>query len=176
MLAKDAHVAWLEALLLPDRRKPLSSGFSALDASRPWLLYWTLHAYSVLGQRIPDSVCLDVIAQLRTCWHARDGGFGGGPGQAPHLAATYAATLTIATLGTSEAYALVDRAMLLRFLLSMKQADGSFTMCDGGEVDVRGSYCALCSALLYNVLIPELRSECTAFIQQYIPPFPLRFC
>lgn len=38
-----------------------------------------------------------------------DGGFGGGPGQFPHLAATYAAVNALVILGTEEAYNVIDR-------------------------------------------------------------------
>ena len=33
----------------------------------------------------------------------------GGPGQLPHLAPTYAAVLTLCTIGTHEAYTVIDR-------------------------------------------------------------------
>lgn len=38
-----------------------------------------------------------------------DGGFGGGPGQLPHLAATYAAVNTLVILGTEEAFKVINR-------------------------------------------------------------------
>lgn len=38
-----------------------------------------------------------------------DGGFGGGPGQLPHLASTYAAVSSLCIIGTEEAYSIINR-------------------------------------------------------------------
>lgn len=38
-----------------------------------------------------------------------EGGFGGGPGQHPHLASTYAAINALCTIGTPQAYQVIDR-------------------------------------------------------------------
>ena len=70
------------------------------------------------------------------------GGFGGGHGQLSHLAPTYAAVLSLASVGSS-ALDIVDRRALLKWLYSVKNPDGSFKVCVGGETDVRGTYCAL---------------------------------
>lgn len=86
------------------------------------------------------------------------GGFAGGPGQLAHLAPTYAAVNALVTLGTEEALSVIDRPSLYRFLLSCRQPDGSFVMHEGGEVDVRGAYCAVSVARLCNLLTPELSS------------------
>ncbi|XP_069773492.1 protein farnesyltransferase subunit beta isoform X2 [Narcine bancroftii] len=66
-----------------------------------------------------------------------NGGFGGGPGQEPHLAPTYAAVNALCIIGTEEAYDIINREKLLEFLFSVKQPNGSFTMHVSGEVDVR---------------------------------------
>jgi len=92
------------------------------------------------------------------------GGFGGGPGQDAHLATTYAAINTLAIIGTKEAYDVINRDKLLEFLLSVKQRDGSFTMTVGGEVDVRGSYCAMSAATITNIVTPELTAGAAEFI------------
>lgn len=41
------------------------------------------------------------------------GGFGGGPGQFPHLAPTYAAVNALVILGTEEAYKVIDRSVVI---------------------------------------------------------------
>jgi len=81
-----------------------------------------------------------------------------------HLAPTYAAVLSIAIIGTPEAYELIDRAVLYRFLMSMKRPEGGFCMHEGGEVDVRASYIAMVVATLINILTPELRSQVADFV------------
>lgn len=51
VLRKDEHSAFLAASLFK-----LPSGYVALDASRPWLLFWTLHSIDLLGIAIDDNV------------------------------------------------------------------------------------------------------------------------
>ena len=46
------------------------------------------------------------------CQH-KDGGFGGGYLQLPHLATTYAAVLTICELEFEDAYRLIDKFVLV---------------------------------------------------------------
>ena len=67
------------------------------------------------------------------CQHPK-GGFGGGPGQLPHLAPTYAASNALAIIGTESAYELIDRENLANWLNSLRQPDGSWVMHQGGEV------------------------------------------
>ena len=86
------------------------------------------------------------------------GGFGGGFGQISHAASSYAAVLCLALAGGEDAYRLLDRRAMytstplsinyisLRLTLKMsrwkwlgriKHSDGGFSVCDGGEKDVR---------------------------------------
>jgi protein farnesyltransferase subunit beta len=53
---------------------------------------------------------------------------------------------------------------MLDWMLSLKQPDGSFVMHEGGEVDVRGSYCATAAAKLLNILTPELKAGVSDFV------------
>nr|CAH7760194.1 unnamed protein product [Callosobruchus chinensis] len=85
-----------------------------------------------------------------------DGGFGGGPGQYAHLASTYAAVLALVVLGTEEALDAINRQKLADFLWSVRQPDGSFAMHVGGEIDIRGAYCAMTVASITGILTPEL--------------------
>lgn len=71
------------------------------------------------------------------CSSTITGGYGGGPQQISHLAATYAAVNAIVSLAKEESLKTIDRESLLRFLCDMKQPDGSFLMHEDGEVDVR---------------------------------------
>ncbi|CAO3631526.1 unnamed protein product [Cunninghamella echinulata] len=140
LLERQLHIKYVNCGL-----QYLGRWLVSLDASRPWLMYW-------IG-----------IDTLKACQHS-EGGFGGGPGQLAHLATTYAAVNSLAILGTNEAYDAIDRKKLYQFLLQMKQPDGSFTMHHGGEIDIRGSYCALSVASLTNLLTPELMENCGDFI------------
>lgn len=77
-----------------------------------------------------------IVDFLKRC-RSLDGGYGGGPQQEGHLAATYAATNALITIGGAIAYESFDREAIRKFLLSMQQSDGSFTMHASGEVDIR---------------------------------------
>ncbi|TGZ84142.1 terpenoid cyclases/Protein prenyltransferase [Ascodesmis nigricans] len=113
---------------------------TALDASRPWIIYWCLSALAILGHdtsRWRDRI----ISSLRPLQNPA-GGFGGGNGQLSHLAPTYAAVLSLVLAG-GNALDLVDRGAMTRWLHSLKKPDGSFSVCENGECDVRGLYCAL---------------------------------
>ena len=82
-----------------------------------------------------------------------EGGFGGGHGQLPHLAATYAATLSLVMVGGAAAYESINRKSMWHYLGRMKQTDGGFTMAPGGEEDIRGAFCALVVLSLLNLPI-----------------------
>ncbi|GAN10123.1 protein farnesyltransferase subunit beta-like [Mucor ambiguus] len=150
---------------------------SSLDASKPWLVYWIFHSLDLLEYKFESDLIARSIETFKN-WQLPTGGFGGGSDQLAHLATTYAAVNALAITGTKEAYNVLNRDTLYDFLLSMKQPDGSFTMHQGGEIDIRGSYCALSVAALTNLLTPELTENCIDFIakaQTYeggIGPYP----
>jgi protein farnesyltransferase subunit beta len=115
----------------------------ALDASQPWLCYWMLYSLDILGNELSQDLVekyqILVFTSCWLCWRENSrcgciifiifvlcrgistisklqnstGGFGGGPGQISHAAVTYAAVNALATIGTKEAYDLIDR---LKFL------------------------------------------------------------
>ncbi|KAK4252411.1 terpenoid cyclases/protein prenyltransferase alpha-alpha toroid [Corynascus novoguineensis] len=134
-LDRERHVRFLHQSLgkLPGR-------FVAADASRPWFLYWCLSALAMLGEDV-TSYRESIIATA--CSMQNDsGGFGGGGRQLSHLATTYAVVLSLALVGGEEAYEVVDRKAMWRWLCRLKQPDGGFQVCLGGEEDIRGAYCA----------------------------------
>ncbi|XP_070577391.1 protein farnesyltransferase subunit beta-like [Ptychodera flava] len=149
-LDKEKHIQYLLKGL-----KRLSESYECLDASRPWLCYWILHSLYLLGEQISEEQSSSVAQFIKKCQHP-DGGFGGGPDQVPHLAPTYAAVNALCTLGTQEAYDVIDRPKLQKFLMKMKTPEGAFMMHEGGEVDIRGAYCAAVAAQLTNVATPEM--------------------
>jgi len=102
-LLRRKHLAYLRQGI-----RHLPAAFSSLDASQPWLCYWSLHSISLLGGNIPPDLAGDVIDFLSRC-QAPTGGFGGGPGQLPHLAPTYASVMALCSIGTEEAFNAIDR-------------------------------------------------------------------
>ncbi|KAF2739743.1 terpenoid cyclases/Protein prenyltransferase [Polyplosphaeria fusca] len=143
-LQRIQHVRFLNNAL-----QKYPAAFMAIDASRPWFLYWSLQGLTALGQDISD-YDERVVYTFAASQHP-SGGFGGGHGQLPHLAATYAALLSLVIVGTPEAYASVNRSTMYSFLGRMKQADGGFTMALNGEEDIRGAFCALVALSLLNL-------------------------
>lgn len=150
ILEKEKHLHYLKKGL-----RNLSDAYECLDASRPWLCYWILHSLELLDEPVPDTLASDVCQFLAHC-QSPNGGFGGGPGQQPHLAPSYAAVNALCIIGTEEAFNVINREKLLEFLMSLKQPDGSFLMHLGGEVDVRSAYCAASVASLTNIITPDL--------------------
>ncbi|TKR87322.1 hypothetical protein L596_011736 [Steinernema carpocapsae] len=129
----------------------LKSDYANLDASRTWICYWNIHALRMMNVDIPSDVEHKIITFLNTC-QAKEGGYGGGPGQLPHIATTYGAVMALVSLGTSEALRSINREGLLDFLLKMKKPNGSFALHVDGEADIRGVYCALAIAAITNII------------------------
>ncbi|KAK9424238.1 putative Terpenoid cyclases/protein prenyltransferase alpha-alpha toroid [Seiridium unicorne] len=127
----------------------LPAPFVMADASRPWSLYWALNGMSLLGADV--SGYRDGL--IATAQHLQNdsGGFGGGFGQLSHLATTYAMVLALAIVGGEDAYEVIDRRAMWKWLSFLKQPDGGFSMSLGGEVDVRGAYCAAVVISLLNI-------------------------
>lgn len=153
----------------------LPSAFVSLDANKPWLCYWLLHSLDLLGSPISSRLAekyrnqsrwqltlFSAIYTLSLCQNPT-GGYGGGAGQAAHLATTYAAVAALAIVGTEEAYKSINVEGLLAYLMRMKQPNGSFSVHDGGEADSRGCYCALASAALTG-LLDKVSPGCETFI------------
>lgn len=143
ILHRIQHLKYLETAL-----QNLTSYYECLDSSRPWMVYWILNATHLLNSRFNDDLLSRAIAFLVKC-RAPTGGFGGGPGQLPHLATTYAAVNALTIIGTTEAFDAIDRPSLIRFLYSARdEKSGAFRMHIDGEIDVRGAYCAVSVAKL----------------------------
>jgi protein farnesyltransferase subunit beta len=133
-----------------------------MDASRPWIVYWILHSLALLDLPLPPSPSRQSIVDfLAACQHP-DGGFGGGPFQLQHLATTYAAVAALVTLGP-DTLQIINRDALFQFLLNMcvpAERGGGMTMHQGGEVDIRGCYCALATCHMLCLNKAQLADAC----------------
>ena len=130
----------------------LSGGYVSLDASRPWLIYWILHALDLMDSLPPPAVLARAVDTLTRC-QCPTGGFAGGPAQLPHCAPTYAACLSLLLIGSPEAFGAINRPALYRFFMSMKDPSGGFTMHDNGEIDIRGTYTVVAIAKVLQLLL-----------------------
>ncbi|KAK9272849.1 hypothetical protein L1049_003227 [Liquidambar formosana] len=149
-LQRDKHIEFLTKGL-----RQLGPSFCVLDANRPWLCYWIIHSIALLGESVDDELENNAIDFLSRCQDP-NGGYGGGPGQMPHLATTYAAVNSLITLGGHRSLSSINRHNLYTFLLRMKDASGGFRMHDAGEIDARACYTAISVASVLNILDYEL--------------------
>ncbi|KAF3971884.1 hypothetical protein CMV_004555 [Castanea mollissima] len=149
-LQRDNHLEYLTKGL-----KRLDPSFCVLDANRPWLCYWILHSIALLGDYVEHEVEDNVVDFLSRCQDP-NGGYGGGPGQLPHLATTYAAVNALITVGGERSLSSINREKVYMFLQRMKQPSGAFRMHDAGEIDVRACYTAISVASVLNILDDEL--------------------
>ncbi|KAK3707915.1 CAAX farnesyltransferase (FTase) subunit beta [Vermiconidia calcicola] len=140
-LRRDHHASFLRAQL-----ERLPAQYQVIDASRPWLFYWTMAGLSFLGEDV-SYYCDQLIATASPLQNP-GGGFGGGHGQLSHCAGTYATVLALAAVGGLR---MVDRKAMWHWLGSVKQADGGFCMAVGAEEDIRGAYCAMTILTLVNL-------------------------
>jgi protein farnesyltransferase subunit beta len=158
-LCKFAHLSYLKERLLK-----LPESQACLDASQPWLVYWTLHGLRLLHYEPSDSVIQDSVAFLNSCQN-ENGGFGGGPHQLSHLATTYASVNALAELACSAALEIINKTTLYSWLYSLRnESDGSFRMHHGGETDIRGCYCALSVASLCQIIDEKLTEKTAKWI------------
>ncbi|OMP86445.1 Protein farnesyltransferase subunit beta [Diplodia seriata] len=153
-LLRQKHLEYAE-----DGLADYPAQFVAMDASRPWIPYWSLFAVAILGG--DTSEFREGAVQMYRPLQSSTGGFGGGHGQSPHVIGSYASVLALVAVGGEEAYELIDRKAMWHFLGRMKQIDGGFTVTDGGEEDVRGAYCAMVIISLLNLPV-ELPQDAPA--------------
>lgn len=156
------HLSYIENMV----SSPLPAGFYVLDSSHTWMVYWLLNAHAVLsGDPVSPELRIRASATLnKLILQDGAGGVAGGPGsQIGHVALAYAAVLTLALI---EDYATLHRIRpnIYKWLLSLKHADGSFSMHLGGECDTRSTYCVLTVASLLGVLTPELVANTAEWI------------
>lgn len=155
VLDRTAHIAFLESGLDSGKTGKLPEYMVALDASRPWIIYWCLCGLASLGIDVKQRYRSRVVASIRPMQNIT-GGFGGGNGQLSHLAATYSAILALVIVSgplsdgaessdddEEDPLDIINRLTLLRFLHSVKMDTGAFRVALSGEADVRGVYCAL---------------------------------
>ena len=103
--------------------------YIAYDPVRPWVIYWSLTALSLLGENTEqyqqryaflqstyyqlhlNYQSVRVVETLSPCQNL-GGGFGGGHGQLSHVATSYAVVLSLAMAGGGENMDMLDRRAL----------------------------------------------------------------
>ena len=161
-LRRQHHAHFLHSWL-----QDLPAPYQAIDASRPWLFYWSLGGLSTLSEDV--SHYRDALVETVRPLQNPSGGFGGGHGQLSHCACSYATTLALAAVGGLD---MVNRRAMWEWLGCMKQADGGFCMAGGGEEDIRGAYCAMTILTLLHLPLelpphaPARKAGLTSFLDR----------
>lgn len=169
-LNKRMHVAFLRRIL-----EPLPGTYLAYDSTRCWLIYWVAHSCLLMGFELGEPLRSRAITTLIHFQNSYTGGFSGGHGQNAHLMGTYASIMALAILGGpgpcpddddvamgvsvqigKGGWDAINREKMYQLFLSLKQPDGSFTVNQDGEIDIRATYCVLCSSLMLGIATPEL--------------------
>lgn len=129
VLKRDAHMAFVQAGL-----QCLGGGYVSLDASRPWLCFWSLHSLALLEAGLPEGLTSHDFVEFLSRCQSPCGGYGGGPQQMPHLAPTYAAVSALLTLGDASALESINREAMSAFLHEIcvpKEKGGGFCLHEG---------------------------------------------
>ena len=180
LLLREKHREFLRRPLFQKDEKLLPESYMGLDASKPWIIYWTLHALDLLDSIPSEETLKGIVHTLDACWSNTDqtgGGFGGGIGQMPHCATSYAAVMALCIIVGldeslySEAKKLAldllqqKRQEMLKWFLTLRyetidEVSGKllcgYRMHHDGEVDVRATYCVCAVASLLDILTDEL--------------------
>ena len=101
----------------------LGKGMTGLDSGQPWFFYWISQALENFKTPEFEVTSEQKVAATKYISHCQDkvnGGFGGSPYHICHLASSYAAILGIVNIGTIEAYEMVDRDLMKKVMLSLK--------------------------------------------------------
>jgi len=145
------------------------------DNGQPWMIYWLIHSLDVLDYPHDylnnEKLISNCVSFLSQC-QSPDGGFMGGPYQLPNILPTYAAILSMITLGSEEGYKMINREKMYEFLMSRRNPaiKGSFLVHDKGECDMRGAYTAMIIADVLNIMTDELKDgvgDYIASLQSY---------
>ena len=63
-LLRQKHSEYLTRALT----RTLAPSYVSLDASRPWIIYWTLHSLDMLDSLPDESTLVNVVKALDSCW------------------------------------------------------------------------------------------------------------
>lgn len=153
-LFKSSHLRYLQYAF----QLQFPPSLTALDASQPWMLYWIANSFKVLEpEELTETLQRKIVEKLFTI-SPQGGPFGGGVGQLPHIAGTYASINALSLCSNIDGcWDKINRKAIYDWLLKLKQPDGGFKTClEVGENDTRGVYCALSVASMLNIMTPEL--------------------
>ncbi|CAD2105221.1 protein farnesyltransferase subunit beta, putative [Plasmodium vinckei] len=153
--------------------KNLSLSF--LEASKPWIFYWCIHTIYILYNdfEIEQKLCKDTFSTIKknvfyylNKIKNKNDGFGGGLNQYTHITTTYAAICVFIYLNDDENDFLgfIDKKKLHSYILQLKCKDGSFRLHKDGEIDMRGTYCAISVCSMCHILTKSIKKNVAKYI------------
>ncbi|KAI4838578.1 protein farnesyltransferase subunit beta [Plasmodium brasilianum] len=146
-----------------------------LEASKPWIFYWCIHAIYILYNdlEIEQKLSKGTFSYIKKCVflylnkikNEKDA-FGGGLNQYTHIATTYATVCVFIYLHDEENNFLsfLDKKKLHTYILKLKCKDGSFRVHKNGEIDMRGTYCAISICSMCHILTNEVKKNVEKYI------------
>ncbi|ANQ08081.1 Farnesyltransferase beta subunit [Plasmodium coatneyi] len=148
---------------------------SFLEASKPWIFYWCIHTIYILHNdlEIEQKLGKTTFRYIKQCVFTylnkiknENGAFGGGLNQYTHIATTYAAVCVFIYLHDEENNFLsfLDRKKLHSYILKLKCKDGSFRLHKNGEIDMRGTYCAIAVCSMCHILTNQVKKNVEKYI------------
>ncbi|CAA9988497.1 farnesyltransferase beta subunit, putative [Plasmodium knowlesi strain H] len=148
---------------------------SFLEASKPWIFYWCIHTIYILHNdvEIEQKLGKSTFRYIKQCVFVylnkiknENGAFGGGLNQYTHIATTYAAVCVFIYLHDEENNFLsfLDRKKLHSYILKLKCKDGSFRLHRNGEIDMRGTYCAIAVCSMCHILTNQVKKNVEKYI------------
>ncbi|GAB66743.1 farnesyltransferase beta subunit, partial [Plasmodium cynomolgi strain B] len=148
---------------------------SFLEASKPWIFYWCIHTIYILHNdlEIEQKLGKTTFGYIKQCVFVylnkiknENGALGGGLNQYTHIATTYAAVCVFIYLHDDENNFLsfLDKKKLHSYILKLKCKDGSFRLHKNGEIDMRGTYCAIAVCSMCHILTNEVKKNVEKYI------------
>ncbi|KAF2068354.1 hypothetical protein CYY_010319 [Polysphondylium violaceum] len=134
----------------------IPTSHQSLDSSKVWISFWVLNGLDMLDSLDTYPAISKRTADYFSILQNKDGGFGGGNSNTSHVVSTFASVSTLFAVGTEEAYNIINRETMYRFLMEMKTPEGAFRTEKEGEVDSRSTYCAIAVASFLNILTDQL--------------------
>lgn len=74
--------------------------------------------------------------------------------------------MALVSIGTESSLSSIDCVKLKNFLISTRQSNGSFSMHNNGEVDIRGAYCAISTAIITGIADNEFFNDTALWIMR----------
>ena len=120
--------------LLPER-------FLRMEVNKPWIIYWSVCSNLLVNSVSSRKFLLEKSSEIiNALVELQKDGFCGNRQCDGHTAPSFAA---VSVLQMFQAVQKIDKEKIKKFLEKMKNDDGSISLYENGESDVRGAYCAI---------------------------------